>query len=105
LNQITELYTILAHLKPGPIVALNKAIAMGYGKSPAHGLEALRNIKELQHHHLYHAAMGDFFYELGDQEQARLSYEQALQLTSSKSEKKLLQTKISEINSISTSKP
>ena len=65
-KNIIQLYTILLELKPGPIVALNKAIAIGYGQSPTDGLNALQQIKELQNHYLYHAAMGDFYIELGD---------------------------------------
>jgi len=96
-NRIIQLYTILARVKPGPIVELNKAIAIGYGQSPSAGLEALQQIKELQHHYLYHAAMGDFFSDLGDETQARVCYEQAMVLTSSNAEKKLLQTKLTSI--------
>ncbi|HKZ36621.1 MAG TPA: sigma-70 family RNA polymerase sigma factor [Chryseolinea sp.] len=98
-NQIIELYTVLERLKPNPIITLNKAIAIGYGKSAALGLEALKNIKELSNHYLYHAAMGDFFSELGDREKACASYESSLKLTKSNSEKKLLQTKITGITS------
>ena len=98
-HQIIELYTILERIKPNAIVTLNKAIAIGYGQSAALGLEALKNIKELSDHYLYHAAMGDFFSDLGDRAKACSSYEQAFQLTSSNSEKKLLKTKISSIPS------
>ena len=34
-KQIAQLYTILAGLKPGPIVAMNRAIAIGYSSSPS----------------------------------------------------------------------
>ena len=73
---------------------MNKAIAIGYGESPAAGLKALAEINELQNHYLYHAAKGDFLAELGNLEQARTSYELALYLTSSNTEKTLLQTKL-----------
>lgn len=97
--QIIELYDVLERIKPSPIISLNKAIAIGYGKSAALGLEALKNIKQLSNHYLYHAAMGDFFSELGDREKACSSYELAIKLTSSNSEKKLLRTKITAISS------
>ena len=93
-TQIHKLYSILASMKPGLIVDLNKAIAMGYANSPAEGLRALQNIQGLQHHYLYHAAIGDFHAELGHAEQARMSYETAIRLTPSNTEKKLLQSKI-----------
>ena len=98
-NQIIELYTVLEQIKPSSIITLNKAIAIGYGKSAALGLEALQNIQDLANHYLYHAALGDFFSELGDRAKACSSYALAFQLTSSQSEKKLLLTKITSINS------
>lgn len=101
-NEIIQLYSVLSQVSPSPIVELNKAIAIGYGKSPALGLQALQNIQELHHHYLYHAALGDFFSDLGDHAQARSSYQRAFQLTTSNSEKKLLQTKISGLNTISS---
>lgn len=93
-RQIVQLYSILAQLKPSPIVALNKAIAIGYADSPAEGLRALQAIEELHHHYLYHSAKGDFYSELADVEKATESYLKALSLTPSNAEKQLLQTKI-----------
>jgi RNA polymerase sigma factor (sigma-70 family) len=93
-KEIQQLYTILSQVKPGPFVELNKAIAIGYGESPAAGLKALAEIRELQNHYLYHAATGDFLADLGNIEQARISYELALNLTGSNTEKTLLQTKL-----------
>lgn len=98
-NSILDLYTILSHLKPGPIVELNKAIAIGYGQSSRQGLSALAEIHELDHHYLYHAAAGDFFADLRDIANARLSYQKALDLTSSNTEKKLLLLKIASLDS------
>jgi len=93
-NQIHKLYAILSQAKPGPVIELNKAIALGYAQSPLAGLQALQKIKDLPQHYLYHAAMGDFHAELGNIEEANVSYKRALELTSSTAEKKLLQSKI-----------
>jgi RNA polymerase sigma-70 factor (ECF subfamily) len=93
-HQIVELYSILADIKPGPIVELNRAIATGFATSPAAGLQALQNIHQLQHHYLYHSAMGDFYADLGNNKQARECYTKALILTTSNAEKKLLQKKL-----------
>src|SRR5687768_8238365 len=90
-SEIFRLYSILANVKPGPIIELNKAIALGYAHSPSAGLAALMEIKELENHYLRHAAMGDFYAELGDKKQARFHYEHAQTLTSSIAEKNLLQ--------------
>ena len=93
-EQIYRLYSVLATIKPGPIVELNKAIALGFANSPVAGLAALQKIKDLQDHYLYHAAIGDFHAALGNVEQARISYETALKLTPSNVEKKLLKSKM-----------
>lgn len=98
-KSIIQLYTILSEIKPGPIVDLNKAIAIGYGQSPAAGLNALKEIKTLGNHYLYHAAMGDFYNEIGDVMRAEQSYRQAMELTRSITEKKLLQVKLTSIHS------
>ena len=96
-NNIIELYTFLLRIKPGPIVELNRAIAIGYGHSPLAGLNALREITGLEGHYLYYAAIGDFYSELGEEENARLNYDKAVTLTMSNTEKKLLQTKLNRL--------
>jgi RNA polymerase sigma factor (sigma-70 family) len=99
-SEILRLYSILANVKPGPIIELNKAIALGYAHSPSAGLAALLDIKELENHYLRHAAIGDFYTELGNKKQARFHYEHAQKLTSSIAEKNLLQAKIMKLESI-----
>jgi len=91
---ILKLYDTLSLIRPSAIVEMNKAIALGYGKSAKEGLLVLEKIKELDHHHLYHAAIGDFYLLLGDFVNAQVSYTKALQLTSSPAEKKLLEKKM-----------
>jgi RNA polymerase sigma factor (sigma-70 family) len=93
-EQIHRFYSILAVIKPSSIVELNKAIALGYAKSPIEGLTALKKIEDLQNHYLYHAAIGDFYADIGNGEQARMSYETAITLTPSLAEKKLLKSKL-----------
>ena len=93
-RQILHLYKILAEMKPGPIVELNMAIATGYANSPAEGIRALQDIQGLEHHYLYHSALGDFYVEVGNGEEAGKSYQKALTLTPSNAEKKLLLAKM-----------
>lgn len=92
--RIVELYGFLLREKPGPIVELNRAIAIGYGHSPLAGLKALQEIKGLEGHYLYYAAAGDFYAELGDEQNASTNYRKAMTLTTSNTEKKLLQSKL-----------
>jgi RNA polymerase sigma factor (sigma-70 family) len=93
-NQMLRLYSILLEIKPGPIVELNKAIAMGYAVSREAGLQALQEITGLQDHYLFHSALGDFYSELGDSHMACMSYRRAMDLTHSNLEKNLLIEKL-----------
>ena len=93
-KSIIELYSFLLRIKPGPIIELNRAIAIGYGESPLAGLRTLLDIKGLESHYLYYAAIGDFHAELGDEKNASLNYQTAMTLTTSNTEKKLLQSKL-----------
>ena len=93
-NKILQLYEALYVVRPDPVIEMNKAIAEGYGKSFASGLSSLKRIKGMEHHHLYHSAMGDFYSRLNDSVNARCCYQKALELTASSAEKKLLEEKI-----------
>jgi RNA polymerase sigma factor (sigma-70 family) len=95
---ILELYTTLSHVKPSPVVEMNKAIAIGYLHSPIEGLIALKKVSGLEHNHFYYTALGDFSAEAGDKEKATDYYLQALNLTSSATEKNFLKDKLQTIN-------
>ena len=92
-SRIRILYEALAKIKPGPVTALNEAIALGYSVSPKCGLDALLKIKGLDDMHFYHAALGDFYLETGDRMNSLAAYERALELVTSKQEKELLAKK------------
>jgi RNA polymerase sigma factor (sigma-70 family) len=87
---IHNLYEALSKIKPGPVVELNKAIALGYSVSPKSGLEALLKIKGLEETHLYYAALGDFYRETNDRKNSLVAYEKAIALATSGQEKELL---------------
>ncbi|MGC3948482.1 MAG: sigma-70 family RNA polymerase sigma factor [Chryseolinea sp.] len=95
---IAELYAILSEMKPGPIVSLNLAIAIGYSQSPQAGLDALKSIEGLNDHYLYHAAMGDFHARNGNDAAAQMCYHTAARLTASSAERNLLALKQSELS-------
>ncbi len=97
-KSIYELYDALCLLRPGTITELNRAIALGYAKSPDEGLTALKNIHGLDENPIYHSAIGDFFKSLGQMQNARSSYEVALRFTRSKANIQLLKEKISGCN-------
>ncbi|MGC4022608.1 MAG: sigma-70 family RNA polymerase sigma factor [Cyclobacteriaceae bacterium] len=92
-KELLKLYELLAEMKPGPMVELNKAIAIGFAKSPDEGLVALRQIKDLKDHYLYQAAFGNFYTMKGEQKLAAEYFETAISKASSKAQKELLTRK------------
>lgn len=96
-NRLLTLYDILVQLKPGPIIELNRAIAIGYARSYREGLNAVQMIKGIDNNHFYHAAMGNFFWLLNERDHALRSYSDSLNLAVVQSDKVFLQKKINEI--------
>jgi RNA polymerase sigma factor (sigma-70 family) len=93
-KSIYFLYELLYRVQPGPVIALNKAIASAYALNKEIALKQLLQIKGLESYYLYHTSIGEIYYELNNRPAARQCYERALSLTSSKQEQHLLQEKI-----------
>lgn len=91
--RVVGFYDHLLALAPGPIVRLNRAIALGRLQGAEAGLKALDLIEGLEKLHLYHAARGDLLRELGRSEEARAAYGNALKLVRSPVERELLERK------------
>lgn len=95
---IHYLYELLYQLQPGPVVAMNKAIASAYVVSRQEALDSLLQIKGLEQHHLYHASIGELQFELNNKPLAKTSFEKALTLAPSLPEQSLLQSRITLCN-------
>jgi RNA polymerase sigma-70 factor (ECF subfamily) len=83
-TQIVGLYDTLRRIDPSPVVALNRAAAIGMQRRPAAGLRAIDELLEggaLQVYPLAHAARADMLRRLGHVAAARAAYERALELT------------------------
>lgn len=91
-------YNLLLKMQPSPIVALNRAIALGYAEGPAAGIEALLKIEGLERHYLWHTALGDFYWKKGEGVAAVAAYQQALELVSLPAERKVIEGKMSKCN-------
>lgn len=96
--QILVLYQALEKFKPGPITALNKAIATGYARDRRSGLVELLKIDSLADNHRYYAALAEFYRDLGENENARSAYQQAIVLAASAKEKNLLIRKLQDVS-------
>lgn len=96
-QQIVALYDVLSRVAPSPVVALNRAVALGMRDGPQVGLaaiEALLSGGVLNEYHLAHAARADLQRRLGLTKGARVSYERALELARQPAERRYLQSRL-----------
>jgi RNA polymerase sigma factor (sigma-70 family) len=83
-EEIVSLYNTLMTIRPTPIVALNRAIALGQRDGPELGLKGLREIADserLAKYPFYHAAFGEFELQTGRPQFARQYFSRALVLS------------------------
>lgn len=88
-SKILDLYDILYRLKPSPIVALNRAVALGRAQGPEKGLAELKKIADrvkLERYPFFPAAQGEFHLLSGRRAEAATYFEAALKLARSQSE-------------------
>ncbi|HEY8077761.1 MAG TPA: DUF6596 domain-containing protein [Labilithrix sp.] len=91
--RIVALYDELLRIVPSPIVALNRAVAIGMARGPAAGLEAIDAIageRALMGYHLLPAARADLLTKLGRRDEAREELERAATIAPSDRERTLL---------------
>jgi len=97
-RQIVALYDHLFALMPTPVVALNRAIAIGESEGPGAALTALDPIApDLDDYHLMHAARGAMLRRLGHRDAARAAYERAAHLAANESDRRFLALQIEEL--------
>jgi RNA polymerase sigma-70 factor (ECF subfamily) len=89
-DQIVALYDQLVVVLPTPVVALNRAIAVGERDGPVAELALLDGLA-LGDYHLLHAARGDALGRLGRPDAARAAYDAALALVTNDAERALLE--------------
>ena len=80
---VVSLYDSLMTIRPTPIVALNRAIAIGQCYGPESGIQAVGDIPDaprLSRYPFYSAALGEFNRKTGNLAAAQLYFEKALQL-------------------------
>lgn len=82
--RILRHYDELDRLKPSPIVALNRAVAVANLHGPQAALEvvaAMEKRERLESHYLLHAVLGELHWRLNDHCAAAESFRRALQLS------------------------
>jgi len=91
--QILGLYELLEQLAPGPMVSLNRAVAVAMVAGPAAGLDLLRELesdRRLAGHHRLHATRAHLLEMSGDTAGAVTSYRAAARRTTSLPERRYL---------------
>jgi RNA polymerase sigma factor (sigma-70 family) len=91
--QILGLYELLEQLAPGPMVSLNRAVAVAMVAGPAAGLDLLRELesdRRLAGHHRLHATRAHLLEMSGDTTGAVRSYREAARRTTSLPERRYL---------------
>ena len=88
-TQIAALYDQLLTVAPTPVVALNRAIAIGEVQGPAAAL-ALADELDLDSYHLFHATRADLLHRLGRESEAAAAYERAASMAPTAAERDFL---------------
>ena len=98
--QIAALYGELARMVPSPVVALNRAVAVAMADGPVAGLALVDDLDRsgaLAGYHLLAATRADLLRRLGRAEEAAAAYRQALELTSTDTERRYLTRRLGEV--------
>jgi RNA polymerase sigma-70 factor (ECF subfamily) len=101
-GQIVYWYDVLAQAVASPIIELNRAVAVAMRDGPATGLalvDAVLQQGELNDYHLAHAARADLCRRLARTDEARASYQRALELTRQEPEQRFLKRRLAELDS------
>ena len=99
-REVVALYDLLVQIWPSPVVALNRAVAVGLADGPDAGLAALDALAaepQLAGYGYLAAARADFLRRLGRIVEARASYEEALLLTENTIERDFLASRLQQL--------
>jgi len=92
-HQIVALYDALAELAPSPVIALNRAVAVGMAFGPQAALdivEQLTHDAQLADYHWLSGVRGDLLEKLGRMTEARAAFLQAAAMTRNTRERTML---------------
>jgi RNA polymerase sigma-70 factor (ECF subfamily) len=98
-GDIIGLYDVLMKIRPSPVVALNRAMAIAQHVGPAQGLEAVRAIEDVDRlatYPLYPAVLGELELRSGRAHAARAHFSEAQRLARNDGERRLLAERIDE---------
>jgi RNA polymerase sigma factor (sigma-70 family) len=96
-ERIVTLYDTLMTIRPSPVVALNRAIAVAQAEGPERGLEEIRNIADrerLTAYPFYAAALGELELRSGRPDKAREHLKTAVALARNPMERRYLEQRV-----------
>ena len=97
-RRIADLYGLLARAAPGPVVELNRAVAVALAEGPERGLELMDGLDgELADYQWLHSARADLLRRLGRDAEAAAAYERALELARQPAERSFLERRLAEV--------
>lgn len=97
-GQILALYDRLLDIRPNPVVALNRAVAVAMAKGPAAGLDAMDELTDdLDAYPWLHSARGEMLRRLGRFDEATQAFHKAIGLTNNRNAQAFLEDRLAEI--------
>lgn len=98
--QIEQLYRVLRGVSPGPVVALNHAVAVAMAHGPVAALAHLQPLAEvLDRNHLFHCARGSLWMRTGQPERAYEAYATALETVGNGPERRFIEGRLRTLTS------
>jgi RNA polymerase sigma-70 factor, ECF subfamily len=96
-EEIVPLYDLLVEIDPSPVVRLNRAVAVGLGRTVAEGLAELDAVEGLDGYRHYHSARADLLRRAGRLHESADAYQRALELTANETERRYLERRLLEV--------
>ena len=100
-DQIVGLYDALLDMRPGPVVALNRAVAVAMRDGPEAGLVEADEVLaggRLEEYPYLHATRGDLLSRLGRVEAAAAAFGRAVELCANPTEKRYLEWRLAQLD-------
>ena len=104
-GRIVSLYDMLVSIRPSPVIALNRAIAVAQRDGPERGLEAIgtiENRERLAAYPFYPAALGELELRRGRVDVARKHFRDAHRLARNDGERRFLEQRLEALRSSSS---
>lgn len=97
-KRIAGIYDVLIRVDPSAVVALNRAVALSFAKSPAAGLDAIEPLREELARYVYlHSTRAELLRRMERFDEARDSYRLALDCGPSEAEQAFLKRRLAQV--------